>query len=185
VVLINPAFEASRLEPLNRIADRAASCHYKPVHPLLTVITADNDRWTGPVFTAGRRVQTLFDKYDDSGPKPHATERDANVHAIGFVNRYRTHRLCLRPPTGDSHATISANLTSVSTADPNTVHDRPVWVVGAPKEIVDGHNGFLYARPSGGLPQPFLLDWLVATHAYPESANSSPGVCGPWQWPRP
>jgi len=185
VVLINPAFEASRLEPLNRLADRAAACHYRPIQPLLTVITADNDRWTGPVFTAGRRLQTLFDKYDDSGPSSRAAERDANVHAIGFVNRYRTHRLCLWPPDGEPHATVSVDLTPVSTADPSTVSHRAVWVVGAPKEIVDGHNGFLYARTRGRVPQPYLLDWLVATHVDPATANSGPGICGPWHWPTP
>jgi len=78
VVLINPAFEATRFEPLNRLADRAAGCGYAAPHPLLTVITADNDRWTGRVFTAGRRVLTLFEAYDDSTPQSGGPERNAN-----------------------------------------------------------------------------------------------------------
>ncbi|TMQ09812.1 MAG: hypothetical protein E6J90_37215 [Deltaproteobacteria bacterium] len=181
VVLINPAFEATRFEPLNRIADRAAACGYKANYPLLTVITADNDRWTGPVFTAGRSVLTLFGKYDDSSPQSRAKERNANVHASGFVNRYRTHRLCL--PTGSDAATISVALTPASTADPRTVSERAVWVVGAPPVIVDGHDGFLYARRRGAIPQPYLLYWLVATHVDPAKAVSPPGVCGAWHWP--
>jgi hypothetical protein len=60
------------------------------------------------------------------------------------------------------------------------VATRAVWVVGAPPDIVDGHNGFLYARKRGTVPQPYLLDWLVATHVDPKAAISPPGTCGKW-----
>jgi len=181
VVLINPAFEATRFEPLNRLADRAASCGYVASHPLLTVITADNDRWTGGVFTAGRRALTLFEGYDDSTPQSRDMERNANLRAIGFVDRYRTHRLCLRPDGAGAYTTISATLTPVSTADPRTVSSRAVWVVGAPPDIVDGHDGFLYARKRQTVPQPYLLYWLVATHVDPRTAVSAPNTCGGWK----
>jgi pimeloyl-ACP methyl ester carboxylesterase len=180
VVLINPAFEATRFEPLNRLADRAAACGYVAKHPLLMVITADNDRWTGGVFTAGRRVTTLFEGYDDSTPDSRDRERNANLRAIGFVDRYRTHRLCLREVGDTKYATISATLTPVSTADPHTVQGRAVWVAGAPATIVDGHDGFLYARKTGKVPEPYLLYWLVATHVNPASAVSAPNTCGTW-----
>ena len=181
VVLINPAFEATRFEPLNRLADRAAGCGYVASHPLLTVITADNDRWTGGVFTAGRRALTLFEGYDDSTPQSRDMERNANLRAIGFVDRYRTHRLCLRPDGAGAYTTISATLTPVSTADPRTVSSRVVWVVGAPPDIVDGHDGFLYARKRQTVPQPYLLYWLVATHVDPRTAVSAPNTCGGWK----
>ena len=180
VVLINPAFEASRFETLNRLADRAAACKYRATHPLLTVITADNDRWTGGVFTAGREVLTVFQGYDESSGQSRQSERNANLHAIGFVDRYRTHRLCLRPEGAPQYATVAPALTSASTANPDTVAVRAVWVVGAPPEIVDGHNGFLFAGTRGTVPQPYLLDWLVATHVDPKNAVSAPGSCGPW-----
>ena len=181
VVLINPAFEASRFEPLNRLADRAAACGYAAPHPLLTVITADNDEWTGGVFTSGRRVLTLFEGYDDSTAAAKDMERNANIRGIGFVDRYRTHRLCLRANGAGAFATVSATLTPASTADPHTVSTRAVWVVGAPPEIVDGHNGFLYARKGKTQPQPYLLNWLVATHVDPKSAVSAPDTCGTWK----
>jgi len=180
VVLINPAFEATRFEPLNRLADRAAACGYSAKYPLLTVITADNDRWTGRVFTAARRVLTLFEGYDESTPQSRQTEQNANLRAIGFVDRYRTHRLCLRSEGANSYATISATPTPVSTANPQTLSNRAVWVVGAPPDIVDGHDGFLYARKRGGVPQPYLLFWLVATHVDPKGAVSAPNTCGNW-----
>jgi pimeloyl-ACP methyl ester carboxylesterase len=180
VVLINPAFEAARFETLNRVADRAAACGYVANHPLLTVITADNDRWTGPVFTGGREVLTVFEGYDDSTTQSRQSERNANLHAIGFVDRYRTHRLCLQPGSAGKYATVSATLTPTSTAHPGTVSVRAVWVAGAPPEIVDGHTGFLYARNKGATPQPYLLDWLVATHVDPQNAVSAPGTCASW-----
>jgi len=180
VVLINPAFEASRFETLNRVADRAAACGYVAKHPLVTVITADNDHWTGSVFTAGREVTTVFEGYDESSGQSRQSERNANLHAIGFVDRYRTHRLCLRSDGAATYATIAQTLTPVSTADPRTVAHRAVWVAGAPPEIVDGHSGFLYARARGSTPQPYLLNWLVATHVDPKTALSPPDTCGRW-----
>ena len=181
VILINPAFEATRFEPINRIADRAAACGYAAEHPLLTVITADNDHWTGSSFTVGRRLLTLFEKYDDSTPQSREIERNVNLRAIGFVARYRTHRLCLRSEGGSEYATVSATLTPESTANPQTILTRMVWVVGAPPEIVDGHNGFLYARKRGKAPQPYLLMWLVSTHVNPAAAVSAPNGCGVWR----
>jgi hypothetical protein len=180
VVLINPAFEATRFEPLNRLADHAAACGYKPEHPLLMVITADNDRWTGGVFTAGRHLTTLFEGYDESTAQSRGNESNANLRAIGFVDRYRTHRLCLRTVGANTFATISATLTAASTADPHTVARRAVWVAGAPPNIIDGHSGFLYARKTGTVPQPYLLYWLVATHVDPVNAVSTPNSCGTW-----
>ena len=180
VVLINPAFEATRFEPLNRLADRVAACGYQPKHPLLMVITADNDHWTGGVFTAGRHLTTLFEGYDESTPQSRAQESNANLRAIGFVDRYRTHRLCLRTAGATTFATISPTLTPTSTADPHTLPARAVWVAGAPPDIIDGHNGFLYARKTGTVPKPYLLYWLVATHVDPTNAVSPPNTCGTW-----
>jgi len=178
VVLINPAFEATRFEPLNRLADRALECGYPRTIPLLTVITADNDRWTGPVFTAARRFLTLFEGYDESTRQSRELERDTNLRAIGFVGRYRTHRLCLR--SHDQYSYATAALTPTSTETVRTVVTRAVWVVGAPPEIVNGHDGFLYARKGSGEPQPYLLNWLIALHVNGTEAVSDPGTCGHW-----
>lgn len=180
VVLINPAFEATRFEPLNRLADRAAGCRYQAKHPVLMVITADNDQWTGSAFTTGRHLSTLFEGYDESTSQSRAQETNSNLRAIGFVDRYRTHRLCLRTVGSNTFATIAPTLTPSSTADPSTVATRTVWVAGAPPSIIDGHNGFLYARKTGTVPKPYLLYWLVATHVDPANAVSAANSCGPW-----
>lgn len=180
VILINPAFEATRFEPLNRLADEAAECNYQPRHPTLMVITADDDRWTGAVFTAGRSVATVFEDYDDSTATSRSVERNANLRAIGFVNRYRTHRLCLQPNNPQEPVTAAQALTSVSTANPDKLAYRAVWVIGAPPDIVYGHNGFLYARRRHGKPEPYLLQWVAETHVAADQGISPPNTCGGW-----
>ena len=83
------------------------------------------------VFSAGRHLSTLFEGYDDSTNQSRAKESNANLRAIGFVDRYRTHRLCLRTVGANTFATISPTLTPASTADPRKVATRAVWVAGA------------------------------------------------------
>ena len=178
VILINPAFEASRFETLNRLADRSAACGYQGGIPLLTVVTADDDFWTGPAFAAARRLLTLFEGYDRSSRLAHAEEEESNLHAIGFVSRYRTHRLCVREGPGGNYATVS--LTPALGRGSKDLAARPVWVVGAPPDIVYGHNGFLYARSRHGRPLPYLLDWLIDRHLNPNRAIAEPGSCGRW-----
>jgi pimeloyl-ACP methyl ester carboxylesterase len=173
VVLINPAFEASRFETLNRLAERSGECRGLTKLPLVTVITADNDQWTGKVFTMGRRISTTFEPYDVSTPEARRREKDSNIHAIGFVKRHQTHRLCLQSYEGAYRAIVYPIPPSV----PGSVDvTRQVWVVGAPKNIVDGHNGFLFVRSSAG-PQPFLLQWLISMHIPGSNVVASEANC--------
>jgi hypothetical protein len=167
LVLINPAFEATRFETLHELMRPSQGCSYDGMDqvqkPKVIVVTADNDQWTGKVFTAGRTVLTALEAYPRAGDdgKP-SRERDANTHAIGFTERYVTHRLCLKSGA-DGKAFAVASLTPP--ADPDwTPLERfaPVWVVRAPPEIINGHDGFLFAKPGAdGKQAPYLLDWLV------------------------
>jgi pimeloyl-ACP methyl ester carboxylesterase len=164
LVLINPAFEGTRFETLHELM-RPTGCAYPPARPKLVVVTADNDSATGPIFTAGREVLTVLEKYPPD-PLHKAHEKQANTHAIGFIDRYKTHRLCIGP--GPSTPRAAAAWEPVARGDWQPDRFAPVWVVGAPAEIVDGHNGFLYAKPdpSTKVQQPYLLNWLIALHAF-------------------
>lgn len=189
LVLINPAFEATRFETLHALM-RPTECHYvEPQRPKVVVVTADNDQATGWIFHTGREVLTLLEAYPaQAGGDPKKTrERDSNTHAIGFVERYRTHRLCVKlGADGRSHAFASF----MPPENPEWPFDRfaPVWVLRAPPDIVNGHSGFLFAaRKAGNKPvsmeaasgdaeatlQPYLLDWLVNLHVDWTSANSA------------
>jgi pimeloyl-ACP methyl ester carboxylesterase len=162
VVLINPAFESSRFEPLHRILEERKPCDLagtpQLVVPSLIVVTAENDQWTGKNFTIGRSILSFFEGYDRTDPAATAAERSANLHAIGFNPPYETQTLTL---VGDQPV-VSPNPTQSGT--PNS--DSPIWVVRAPKSIVDGHNGFLYPHPSKHDPgTPYLADWLMQLYA--------------------
>jgi len=163
VVLINPAFESSRFETIHRILEERKPCELpqgKPrlVVPSLIVVTADNDHWTGKYFTIGRSLLTVFEGYDRTDPLATTAERSANLHAVGFNPPYETQTLAL---VGDKPV-VSPNPTIGGT--PNS--DSPIWVVRAPKSIIDGHNGFLYPHPNKHDPgTPYLADWLMQLYA--------------------
>jgi alpha-beta hydrolase superfamily lysophospholipase len=190
LILINPAFEASRFEEFHRLVMERATCIpplTQPkrvlVVPSLIVVTAENDRWTGGVFTVGRSVSTLFEGYDRTDPSATQAERTANLHAIGFVPAYVTHRLYL--PPGDGSAPAIASLSPASPGKTNV--DLPVWVVTASKDIVNGHTGFLYARltgtnsnGTGKAPEPYLANWLLDLYSKDCSAAPEMMNCGQW-----
>jgi hypothetical protein len=88
-VLINPAFEATRFEPL---AEVAASRSYETADsgksqlPVLIVATSETDDATGIFFPLFRWVTTRFERVV-------GVERTANVRTIGWDRRYQTHSL--------------------------------------------------------------------------------------------
>ena len=85
-------------------------------------------------------------------------ERSANLHAIGFNSPYETQTLALV----NDQPVVSPNPSERGT--PNS--DSPIWVVSAPKTIVNGHDGFLYPHPSKQDPgTPYLADWLMQLYA--------------------
>jgi len=145
----------------------------KSERPKIIVVTADDDRWTGPVFTAGRRIMTAMEAYPrNTDASRSSNERDSNTHAIGFTERYKTHRLCIQ------NGVAVAAMKTPSGAEWPAEPFAPVWVVGAPPEIVKGHDGFLFAKESS---KPYLLDWLVELHTFGPGEGSpamgKPGVC--------
>jgi hypothetical protein len=184
LILINPAFEATRFNSLHELMRPVDGCPYPEDRPKLVVVTANNDRATGQIFHLGREVLTFLEAYPkDGAPGDVSRERDANTHAIGFTERYRTHRLCLTQEVdGKRHA--AARLTPSPSAEWAPDKYAPVWVVSAPPQIVDSHNGFFFAaklNPSDTKQEPYLLDWLVNLHLFgpgPGSpAMTSEGDC--------
>jgi len=177
VVLINPAFESSRFEPIHRLLEERKPCDLVPdqhgkarlVVPSFIVVTAANDQWTGNFFTIGRSMLTLFEGYDRTDPEATEAERSANLHAIGFNPPYETQTLAL---VGD-RPVVSPSPSQSGT--PNS--DSPIWVVRAPKTIVYGHTGFLYPHPSKQNPgTPYLANWLMQLYA--KDCSAAPEMRG-------
>ena len=86
VILVNPAFEATRYEPLYRLAQKVRLSEYEP--PSLLVVTSKADAATGTVFPLGRFFNTLFQR-----PFVSDQEAYAAMRTPGFVERYVTHSL--------------------------------------------------------------------------------------------
>ncbi len=91
VILINPAFEAARFATLQRLA---VNKHFKDqTNCTLAVFTSKGDTATGFWFPLGRRVSTLFMKYQDRGQ-----QRKANIAAVGHYDPYINFELRTLPP---------------------------------------------------------------------------------------
>lgn len=90
-VLLNPAFEASAYEPLDRLARRFdLQARHEP--PVLVTVTSTADVATGRYFPLGRTFSTLAQRTFVSAEQEESVRRTP-----GFVERYHTHVLDLDP----------------------------------------------------------------------------------------
>jgi len=88
VILLNPAFEATRYTPLFRAAQRASQIGYQRYQaPIFVSVTTRADWATGLAFPFGRFLNTLFEREASS------EEQQANRNTIGHVQQYITHTL--------------------------------------------------------------------------------------------
>jgi hypothetical protein len=85
VMLVNPAFEASRYGVLEDIATRQTYLVSNLVN--LAIFTSKTDDATKIAFPLGRRASTLFEKHQSG------FEAKANVTAVGHFTPYITHDL--------------------------------------------------------------------------------------------
>jgi hypothetical protein len=90
VVLLNPAFEATRYQPLHSMARRVRLSGFEA--PVLVIVTSTSDGATRTAFPLGRRINTLFQRSSGS-----PEEDVASVKTPGFVPAYQTHRIALSP----------------------------------------------------------------------------------------
>jgi len=111
VVLINPAFEAARFEPLERVA---ATKSFPPgTNCTLAVFTSTADWATGLAFPLGRKVSTVFESYVNK------QQAKANVIAVGHYAPYINYEL----KTLDKNARAMTTLGSTNEATPSDSAD--------------------------------------------------------------
>lgn len=159
-VLINPAFEASRFEAIHNAGMVEESCNHVYTRPILIVVTADNDFATKTAFPFFRSIASLFEQYDPTSEEAAANERESNLHAVGFVRRYQTHRLELVSDHRNPQRKCIRQYANAA-APGQLVNPSPVWVVGVTPDIVNGHDGFLYPDVAKGRYDPYLLNWMM------------------------
>ena len=85
IVLINPAFEATRYQPLDRVARNRTYDAYQA--PVFVAITSEADAATGKLFPLGRTINTILES------EKTRVERDANRNTPGHIDAYLTHSL--------------------------------------------------------------------------------------------
>lgn len=85
VMLVNPAFEGSKYEPLFQIATNR--CYDPKQRPVMMIVTSEADNATGIAFPVGQYLGTLLQHAKSS-------EQKASMQkTIGHNNRYLTHHL--------------------------------------------------------------------------------------------
>jgi len=188
VVLINPAFEASRFTPLHDIAEdmskaREYSCYQSPT---MLVISAKNDIPNELAFPVGRRFSTLFERYRKD--KPQST---LDRQTVGQYKPYFTHiltrkidvpediakqtkaaymlgyRWAMGPKMSDNEKR-SLDFYDFKLSTIGIAHDplNPLYVIRVEDTtIMDGHNGFFDSSKFK------LLDFLQQYLVFAESAK--------------
>jgi hypothetical protein len=86
IVLVNPAFEAVRYDPLHQAAINYDSRVVQP--PLLVTVTSTADEATRIWFRAGRFINSVTER-----PVSSANEAEALTRTHGHIERYQTHRV--------------------------------------------------------------------------------------------
>lgn len=183
-VLINPAFEATRFEPLAEAAacrryvrsDKSTACRPEPQAeapnkawtpqkdwqlPTLIVATSSTDSATGWWFPRFRWATTWFERV-------RGDERAANVEAVGWDQRYQTHSLVYDPKTcSDTRGSAAQDRLEGELRWAGGQHGNKYVEFDAPKlnlsdclQLTKGTQGaWQLKRP------PFMPLWVIKTDA--------------------
>jgi pimeloyl-ACP methyl ester carboxylesterase len=160
VLFVNPAFEASRFEPLFQVAKERLAANVSPLtysdeqRPILVSITSEADLATKIAFPAGRTVNSVLqhEAWTDQDPDDHGSEnygrrleKIANTHTMGHMERYRTHRLGLgtaasAPDSAMTSALPPVECNRVPNAFVSDGNRFPLWNMYASESLIDGHH---------------------------------------------
>jgi len=104
VILLNPAFEASRHYNLNELAV-SISKYPESQRPVLSVFTSKGDWATHYAFPIGRFFSTIFQRF-----RSDKSQRSANWQAVGWFKPFITHTLAYdakAKATETDHSTLN------------------------------------------------------------------------------
>jgi hypothetical protein len=125
VLLVNPAIEGARYLPIyDLVTSGAFKARTTKQLPVFLCAQAENDQPVGLVFPLGNAGHAIDEATTDD------LEKVCVTHAFGFVPSFRTHKLA--GPVGDKPFALDP---------PDIAQTNPFWMVGAAKEVIDGHGG--------------------------------------------
>jgi hypothetical protein len=157
VLLVNPAIEAARYIPIYDLVTGAAfKGRTTKQLPVFICAQAENDLPVGMVFPLGNAGHAITEATIGD------LEKWCVRHALGFVPHFRTHKLA--GPTADKPFVLDP---------PDIAQANPFWVVGAAKEVIDGHGGIWQT--------PFLqfIASIVFQHVQASKEGPGGGVAAP------
>ncbi len=92
VVLVNPAFEAARYQPLHATVNEKTTAEFtSDQDPVFAIFTSTGDTATGRLFPLGRFFSAKFDDYRTDGER--RRQKLSNRAAVGHFEPFRTHFL--------------------------------------------------------------------------------------------
>jgi hypothetical protein len=151
-LVLNPAFEASRFDPLFQVARRLpaerAQMHARPI---FVSITSEADSATKTVFPIGRSLNSMFgrkrwtDEDDCPGGRDRAgdcpggdpdtmLERVAISNTVGHIDRYLTHRLDASEPGAEIHCQRDTRGQIAAT------RAFPLWTFRTSANVMNAHH---------------------------------------------
>ncbi|MBV8444057.1 MAG: hypothetical protein JO312_26460 [Hyphomicrobiales bacterium] len=151
VLLVNPAIEGARFLPIYDLVTSAAfKARTTKQLPIFICAQANNDQPVGLVFPLGNAGHAIDEATIGD------LEKECVTHALGFVPSFRTHSLA--GPTGNQPFVLTP---------PGSAQADPFWVVGAAKEVIDGHGGIWQT--------PFLLFIASLVFKHVQASKQGPG----------
>ena len=159
VLLANPAIEGARYLPIyDLVTGGAFQARTTKQLPVFICAQADNDQPVGLVFPLGNAGHAI----DEAAIGD--LEKECVTHALGFVPSFRTHALA--GPAADKPFVLTP---------PGIAQANPFWVVGAAKEVIDGHGGIW--KPT------FLLFIASIVFQHVRASKRGPGGVAPTEAP--
>jgi len=155
VLLVNPAIEGARFLPIYDLMSGAAfKARTTKQLPVFICAQADNDLPVGVVFPLGNAGHAIDEATIGD------LEKECVTHALGFVPSFRTHALA--GPMGNQPFVLNP---------PGSAQANPFWVVGAAKEVIDGHGG-IFQTPFLLFIASLVFQHVQASRKAPEGATS-------------
>lgn len=170
VVLINPAFEATRFAPLSDMANDRGS-YFASQLPVIAILTSEADDATKKAFPAGRWFSTFFEKHRKETRRNAVTRQDevidqqkANITAVGHFEPYRTHYL---GAAGEPVAGIP-DQPSVDASVDRFYEVSEHWENDAPGSVIEFEGSVLERTPNSAGRNPYLVirvnEQLIRNH---------------------
>ena len=155
VLLVNPAIEGARFLPIYDLVTGAAfKARTTKQLPVFICAQADNDQPVGVVFPLGNAGHAIDEATIGD------LEKECVTHALGFVPSFRTHALA--GPAGNQPFVLNP---------PGSAQANPFWVVGAAKEVIDGHGG-IWQTPFLQFIASLVFQHVQASRKAPEGETS-------------